>query len=61
MSVSEAVGYLEEGHFPPGSMGPKIRAAVEFLEGGEGEVTITSPEALAGVVSEGAGTTIVKD
>ncbi len=61
MTVSEAVGYLEDGHFPPGSMGPKIRAAVEFLEGGEGEVIITSPEALSGAVFGGAGTRIVKD
>ncbi|MBN1572334.1 MAG: carbamate kinase [Deltaproteobacteria bacterium] len=65
MTVSEAVGYLDGGHFPPGSMGPKIRAAVEFLEGGEGGegsgVIITSPEGLSGAVFGGAGTTIVKD
>jgi carbamate kinase len=36
--------YYLEGHFPAGSMGPKIEAAIEFLEGGGKEVFITSPE-----------------
>jgi carbamate kinase len=44
MSVKEARGYLERGEFAPGSMGPKIEAAVEFLEGGGKEVFITTPE-----------------
>lgn len=41
MTVTEAKKYLAEGHFAPGSMGPKIEAAIYFLERGGGEVTIT--------------------
>src|SRR3989344_3077350 len=33
-----------QGHFPPGSMGPKIQAAINFLERGGERVIITSPE-----------------
>ena len=34
MTVAEAERYLEEGQFPAGSMGPKIRAAIQFLRNG---------------------------
>jgi len=44
LSVKEARGYMREGHFPPGSMGPKIQAAIDFLEGGGKLVIITSVE-----------------
>ena len=44
--------WLKEGHFPSGSMGPKIQAAIEFIRGGGRQVVITTPdrirEALAG-------------
>jgi carbamate kinase len=53
MTIDEAKRYLSEGHFAPGSMGPKIRAALQFVEAGGHEALITSPEsierALAGV------------
>ncbi|BES82230.1 carbamate kinase [Pyrodictium abyssi] len=32
LTASEARRLLEEGEFPPGSMGPKVEAAVEFVE-----------------------------
>lgn len=52
ISVAEARGYLAEGHFPPGSMGPKMAAAIEFVEKSGGTAIITtlekSAEALAG-------------
>ncbi len=32
MTTSEARRWLEEGQFPPGSMGPKIEAAISFVE-----------------------------
>lgn len=32
LPLSLAKQYLDEGHFPPGSMGPKIKAAIAFLE-----------------------------
>ncbi len=36
--------YMQEGHFPPGSMLPKILASLEFLERGGKRVIITTPE-----------------
>lgn len=44
MTVSEAEKYLEEGQFPPGSMGPKIKAALQFVKNGGKELIITSIE-----------------
>ena len=34
VSVSQVKRFLAEGHFPAGSMGPKIEAAIKFIEGG---------------------------
>ncbi len=39
MSVEEAKRYMAEGHFPRGSMGPKVEACIRFLEAG-GELAI---------------------
>ncbi|MEK7828759.1 MAG: carbamate kinase, partial [Deltaproteobacteria bacterium] len=46
LTLSEARKYLDAGEFAPGSMGPKIEAAIEFLEAGGKEVIITIPELL---------------
>ena len=32
LTPREARGYMEEGHFAPGSMLPKVQAAIEFAE-----------------------------
>ena len=56
--VAEMEHYLSEGHFPAGSMGPKIRAAVDFIRNGGSEVVITSPEFLNAALTQGAGTHI---
>lgn len=58
MTVSEAKKYLEEGQFPPGSMGPKIQAAIEYIEGGGEEVLITSANYLKAALIHRAGTRI---
>ncbi len=50
--------YLAQGHFPPGSMGPKIEAAVEFLEAGGKDVIITSPERMEDALRGREGTRI---
>jgi carbamate kinase len=59
MTADEAEQHLADGEFPPGSMGPKITAAIRFVRSGGRRVVITSPprvrEALAGT----AGTRIV--
>ena len=53
MTVAECRGYLDQGHFAPGSMKPKIEAALAFLEQGGERVIITQPhhleEALHGI------------
>jgi carbamate kinase len=59
MSVAEARRYLAAGEFPPGSMGPKIQAAIEFLEGGGKEVVITSCDEIGRAIEGKAGTKII--
>jgi carbamate kinase len=58
MTLSEAKRYLHEGHFPPGSMGPKIKAVIKFLKEGGKEALITSPENLARALRGETGTRI---
>lgn len=59
MTVAEAKRYIEEGHFKPGSMLPKVQAVVAFLEGGGKEALITDPAHLAAALKGEAGTRIV--
>jgi carbamate kinase len=59
LTVEEAERHLGEGQFPPGSMGPKIRAAIEFLRFGGREVLITSERRLADALRGLGGTRIV--
>jgi carbamate kinase len=60
LTVEEAKNHLAEGHFPPGSMGPKIEAAIQFLESGGKEVIVTSiPKAYEAVKKRDAGTRMV--
>ncbi len=60
VSLSEIKHYLEEGHFKPGSMKPKIEAIIQFLEDGGEKAIITSPENLLKAFKGEAGTTITK-
>ena len=59
MTIAEAKKYHEAGEFPPGSMGPKILAAIEFIEETGKDVIITLPETMMEAVKEKAGTRIV--
>ena len=61
LSVTEARRYLAEGEFPKGSMGPKVEAAITFLERGGSEVLITSPANLEQAFAGTSGTRIVAD
>jgi len=61
LSVTEARQYLAEGEFPKGSMGPKVEAAITFLERGGSEVLITSPANLERAFAGSSGTRIVAD
>ena len=58
MTLAEAKRYIDEGHFKPGSMLPKVQAVVEFLEGGGREAIITDPEHLAAALQGKAGTRV---
>jgi len=60
VELEEVRGYLAAGEFPEGSMGPKIRAAIEFLEHGGEEVVITSLACLSAAVAGRAGTRITR-
>jgi len=60
VSLPEIKRYLEEGHFKPGSMKPKIEAIIQFLENGGEKAIITSPENLLSAYKGQAGTTITK-
>ena len=59
VSVDEARRHLADGQFPAGSMGPKIEAALGFVEAGGDEVLITSPDRLADALRGTTGTRIV--
>ena len=61
ISVKEAKQYMEEGHFAPGSMLPKVQAAVEFAESGEGRTAlITLLQKAKDGVNGTTGTRIIK-
>lgn len=57
-TLEEIKHYWSEGHFPPGSMGPKVQAIIEFLQGGGRKGIITSPENLIKSLKGETGTTI---
>lgn len=59
MTVAEAKGYMEEGHFAPGSMLPKIQAIIWFLEAGGKEAIITNLENIERALAGETGTRIV--
>jgi len=61
LTVSEAKQYLDDGQFPAGSMGPKIGAAIDFIENGGKQVIITSIEKAAEALKGNEGTVIVKE
>jgi carbamate kinase len=60
LSISDAKKYLDEGHFPEGSMGPKIQAAINFLETGGEKAIITSIENIKLALEGKAGTLLYK-
>ncbi len=58
LPAAEARRHLSEGQFPPGSMGPKIEAALQFLHSGRPAV-VTSPDRLLDAVAGRTGTRLV--
>jgi carbamate kinase len=60
ITLDEAERYREEGHFPPGSMGPKMDAAMMFLRAGGKRACVTSIESIEAAVEGRAGTEILR-
>jgi len=60
MTLEEARGHYADGQFPPGSMGPKILAALNYLEAGGREVVLSSIECAYEAVEGRAGTRITR-
>jgi carbamate kinase len=61
VSLSEMKRYHAEGHFPAGSMGPKVEAAIRFLEGGGKRAIIAALDQALPALRGESGTHIVAD
>ncbi len=61
ITINEAKNYMEQGQFAKGSMLPKIKAAIAFLEQGGKEALITNPESLERAIAGETGTRIAHD
>jgi carbamate kinase len=61
LSAGELDKYYKEGHFPGGSMGPKVRAVVEFVKKTGGHASIGSLDQAEDVVIEKSGTQVFPD
>jgi carbamate kinase len=59
MTLAEAKRYYKEGHFPPGSMGPKIQAVINYLQNGGKKALITNPNNIERALLGKTGTWIV--
>ncbi len=58
ITLADAKKHLAEDQFPPGSMGPKMRAVVEFLEAGGKRAVVCSLDGFPEAMEGRAGTTI---
>ena len=59
MTVAEAKQFIDEGHFAPGSMLPKVKAMIEFVEATGTEALLTDPGNIRDAVAGKTGTRIV--
>jgi carbamate kinase len=59
VTLEEIEALREEGHFPPGSMGPKVDAVIRFLKSGGRRALITDPASLPKAIEGRAGTHFV--
>lgn len=60
VGTEEAERCLREGCFAPGSMGPKVEAALKFIKSGGSRAVICSIDSIEKAVAGGAGTEIVR-
>jgi len=61
ITASEARKYLEEGHFAKGSMEPKIRAILWYLDHGGKEAIVTDPAHITAALEGKTGTRVIPD
>jgi len=61
MTTAEARRYIKEGHFRPGSMLPKVEAALRFAASTGGLAVITSLQQASLALAGKAGTRIIKE
>ena len=59
MSLNEAISYSKEGHFPSGSMRPKVEAAMQFVRNQKKKAVITSIATIEDSVNGKAGTEFI--
>lgn len=59
VTLAECKRFIDEGHFPAGSMGPKVEAIYQFLQRGGKRGLITTPEKLEDALNGEAGTHFV--
>lgn len=59
VNVEEMEKYYAQGHFAPGSMGPKVESTIKFIKNGGKKAIITSFEYLMDALEEKAGTHII--
>lgn len=61
MTLAEAKQYIAEGHFAPGSMLPKVQAAMSFVQSGDNrQAIIASLEKAALALKGESGTKVIK-
>ena len=61
LNIKTALSYYKQGQFPPGNMGPKIEAAIDFVKSGKNrKVIITNPENALKALKGKTGTLVVK-
>jgi carbamate kinase len=61
VTVCELERYFAAGHFPPGSMGPKVESVLRFLHAGGQQAIVASVENLRRAVAGSAGTHVLPD
>jgi carbamate kinase len=61
VTAEELRRYAAAGQFPPGSMGPKVKAALKFVEAGGRRAIVTSPGRLLSALDGLAGTHVFRD
>src|SRR3989441_1159511 len=61
ITLNEAKRYFEEGHFAKGSMEPKVKAVINYLERGGNAALLTMPETIGNALKGETGTWIVQE